>query len=437
MSNRSKKLLLLFGDMFLFVASMMCTVLIDKHSLAVTKYLEQHLLITMILTPIWVSVFFIEGLYSLRVFNRNGLIISLLRSVLFSSVVTVIFFYLFGGIFGITPKTNLIIFGCITFVFVFLWRKIFFKVFSYKVFTRNVVFVGNSSTFTELKDLFNKKGYLGFSIKAHVKSMNNYKPDYDTKLLVIEDNLLGSEDIGTELFNLLNTGKSILSLSEFSEVISGKVPLEAIDHTWFIDSRINLNQGSYYFSKIFIDHVIAILGICLLFPLVLILIPILYLVSGKPILYSQDRVGLNNKVFKIFKFRTMNLNAEENGAKWSPVNDDRITLIGKFLRTTRIDEIPQLWNVLNGTMSLVGPRPERPEIIEQKLINVIPFYNYRHLVKPGISGWAQVNYGYGASENDSLIKLQYDLFYVKNKSSWLDLRIILKTIKIVIGKIGR
>ena len=130
-------------------------------------------------------------------------------------------------------------------------------------------------------------------------------------------------------------------------------------------------------------------------------------------------------------------NAEKNGAQWATTNDSRITPIGSFLRKTRLDELPQLWNILKGDMSLVGPRPERPEFIQTILAPKIPFYNQRHLVKPGVTGWAQINFRYGASEDDALEKLQYDLYYVKNQSFWLDIRIIVKTIKTVLTGAGR
>ena len=151
----------------------------------------------------------------------------------------------------------------------------------------------------------------------------------------------------------------------------------------------------------------------------------------------QNRVGLDGKDFKLIKFRSMVTNAESNGAVWTQSNDPRVTGGGKFIRKTRIDEIPQMWNILKGEMSFIGPRPERPEFVQQ-LINEIPYYAFRHTVKPGITGWAQVNYKYGASKKDTLEKLQYDLYYIKNLSPFLDLNILLRTIRVVLfGKGAR
>ena len=156
----------------------------------------------------------------------------------------------------------------------------------------------------------------------------------------------------------------------------------------------------------------------------------IWLEDKGPIFYSQNRVGLNGRIFKIYKFRSMIINAENNGVQWASKNDPRTTLVGQFLRKTRYDEIPQLFSVLKGEMSLIGPRPERPEI-EKTLKNNIKFYNLKYLAKPGLSGWAQVNYPYGSSIEDSKNKLSFDLFYIKNKSIFLDFLILIKTLKVV------
>jgi len=158
--------------------------------------------------------------------------------------------------------------------------------------------------------------------------------------------------------------------------------------------------------------------------------------SAGPIFYRQKRVGKNGKIFEIAKFRSMFKDAEKNGAQWANEKDERITGMGKILRKTRIDELPQLWNVLKGEMSFIGPRPERPEFVEE-LQKQIPHYVMRHLVKPGLSGWAQIKFPYGASVEDAMEKLQYDLYYIKNRSFVLDLAITARTIAAVLSREGR
>lgn len=437
MKNRQKKILLLLGDIASFLIAMTIVVLVESSGSLFTDQVTRHLSITVLLTPLWVIIFFVEGLYSLRTFNKNGLIVSLLRATVLSGVSCIIFLYLFSDYVGVTPKTNLVYFSCLSFIFTYTCRKIFFKVFSYKVFMKGVTFVGEAKNFEEIQSALLDKPHLGYSVDSKINCFSKLHDASSSQLVIVEDKLLRSEKVGEGLFEVLNSGTSVLALSDFSEVVLGKIPLEAIDHNWFIDSKISIESGTFYHLKKAVDLVLAITFTVLFLPIFLLLIPLLLITSGRPILYSQKRVGLNNHEYLIYKLRSMKINSEASGAQWASVNDNRITPMGTFLRKSRLDEIPQVWNVLNGTMSFVGPRPERKEIIEEKLHDVIPFYNYRHLVKPGITGWAQVHYGYGASQEDSLTKLRYDLYYVKNRSIWLDFRIILKTIKTVLDRIGR
>jgi exopolysaccharide biosynthesis polyprenyl glycosylphosphotransferase len=184
------------------------------------------------------------------------------------------------------------------------------------------------------------------------------------------------------------------------------------------------------------DFALAAIGLVLAAPLMLIVAVAIKITSRGPVLYHQHRVGQHGRVFLVHKFRSMHQNAEqETGAVWALKNDSRITPIGGLLRQTRIDELPQLWNVFCGYMSLVGPRPERPEFVND-LTRQIPFYGQRHTVRPGLTGWAQVRYTYGASVEDAMEKLQYDLFYIKNMSLSLDLFILAKTIKTVLTRKG-
>lgn len=214
-----------------------------------------------------------------------------------------------------------------------------------------------------------------------------------------------------------------------------KLPLSLIDGDSFLTSS-RFQDVNILIIKRLMDVLISILLLIFLFSLMLLVAAAIKLDSPGKIIYSQLRTGQNGKPFKIYKFRSMYEDAENDGVKWASLGDARITRIGYWLRVLRIDELPQLWNVLSGEMSLIGPRPERPEF-DVKLKNVIPNYELRYLVKPGISGWAQVLYRYGASVEDSYEKLAYDLYYIKNYSLWLDLVIFFKTIKVVLGGNGR
>ena len=190
--------------------------------------------------------------------------------------------------------------------------------------------------------------------------------------------------------------------------------------------------------KRILDVILSLMGIILFLPFAPIIAVMIKLDSPGPVLFKQLRVGVGEKTFHLYKFRTMRQDAEKNsGAVWATEDDPRITRVGRFLRKSRLDEVPQLFNVLRGDMSFVGPRPERPEFVN-KLNERVPYYATRHTVKPGVTGWAQVKYPYGASEEDALDKLRYDLFYIKNYSLLLDLVIILETVKVVLfGRGGR
>jgi sugar transferase (PEP-CTERM system associated) len=230
----------------------------------------------------------------------------------------------------------------------------------------------------------------------------------------------------------------VVDAPSFYEEVTGKLLLENITPSWFIFShgfRITLLLR---IVKRIIDVSLSLAGLLMFLPFFPLIALLIRLDSPGPVFFGQERVGENERNFTVYKFRTMRQDAESStGAVWAQKNDPRVTRLGRFLRKCRIDEIPQLVNVLLGEMSLVGPRPERPEFVD-RLKEVVPYYSERHFVKPGITGWAQVCYPYGASVEDALEKLRYDLYYTKNISLTLDLRVILKTIKVVLfGQGGR
>lgn len=231
-----------------------------------------------------------------------------------------------------------------------------------------------------------------------------------------------------EMLKCINSGIRIHRISSFFEFNYMRVHLESLSPLWVLDSQANPSHATYFsFAKRALDVVCSLIGLVFLSPILIVVMVLIRLESSGPAIYSQTRVGQYGKPFTIYKLRSMRSDAEANGARFAVVNDDRVTKIGNFLRLTRFDEIPQLINVLAGDMSLVGPRPERPVFVDQ-LQNAIPYYSNRHSVKPGISGWAQINYSYGSTMTDARVKLSYDLYYVKYGDFWLDLQIILRTI---------
>jgi len=239
-----------------------------------------------------------------------------------------------------------------------------------------------------------------------------------------------------KLLDIKLEGVSFDHLASVYEEYTGKIALENLRPSWLIFSSGFQGTQSLRSVKRAIDIFVAVIGLTLAAPLMLLIAVLVRITSKGPVLYHQARVGHRGRVYMVHKFRSMRMNAEaQSGPVWAKTNDPRVTPIGGFLRKSRLDELPQLWNVLVGEMSFVGPRPERPEFVEE-LTKEIPFYGQRHVVRPGLTGWAQVRYNYGASREDALEKLQYELFYIKNMSLALDAFIILKTVKTVILRRG-
>ena len=261
--------------------------------------------------------------------------------------------------------------------------------------------------------------------------------DRVSRIVVAEEDTQSSESLAVALLDCKLRGLEVEQAVESYEKLSGKIWLEALRTEWLVYSE-GFNPSKCYFPvKRLVDTLCASLLLLLSAPLFALIAVLIKLDSSGPVFFRQVRVGLHGKEFVLFKFRTMRQNAEQGtGPVWACENDQRVTGIGKFLRQFRLDELPQAINVLRGEMSLVGPRPERPYFVEL-LDERIPYYGLRHRVMPGITGWAQVLYPYGASIEDSYEKLQYDLYYAKHMSLRFDLRILLSTIKVVLFGRGR
>jgi exopolysaccharide biosynthesis polyprenyl glycosylphosphotransferase len=260
---------------------------------------------------------------------------------------------------------------------------------------------------------------------------------YPCSGVLVDPHISPSEKLIQELMELRLRGVCIYSLPDFFERFRMKVPPASLQDDWFAFSSgfKLLHSSSYAKVKRLGDVLLAGMLLLLFLPLFAAVALAIKLDSPGPIFYAQTRTGLNQELIKVYKFRSMHQNAEAKGAQWACKHDPRVTRIGRFLRQSRIDELPQLFNVLTGQMSLIGPRPERPEF-DQELAVKIPYYNTRYLIRPGITGWAQVLYPYGASVEDAYQKLSYDLYYLKNYSLFLDLRIVLKTIRVVLFRKG-
>ena len=339
-------------------------------------------------------------------------------------------------------------------VFSSLWRYLYIWFLRHDIGSKPVLVIGQGSAIKDLLEEIHSNRDCGYTIKGllvpdddtgfnktDVPTWKGFRnvPNKAKELHVDEIIVAIEEKRGTlpinELLACKMKGLSIIDGETFIENISGKIAVDSINPSWLIFKEGFQKSRTTMLGKQLTGSFFALVGLLLSLPVSLLVAILIKLESEGPIFFRQARVGKDGKIFTLVKFRSMRTDAEKDGAKWAKKDDDRVTKVGRVIRKLRIDEIPQMWNVLKGDMNFVGPRPERPEFVE-KLRKKIKYYDQRHTVKPGITGWAQINYPYGASIEDAKKKLEYDLYYIKHMSVLLDLYIILKTVKIILFREG-
>lgn len=357
------------------------------------------------------------------------------------------------------PRLGVAIFIGVTVLLTILWRLIYIRIFTAPQFLRRVLIIGAGRAGTNLAEKITKlkpmpftligfidddpakQGHMiaGFPVIGTSKELLRLADEHQvTDLVMAIMNEVGSETFDT-LIAAEEQGLSITSMPLMYEQLLGRVPIFLLKSDWILRTFYDRSHagGFYDLVKRLFDLIGGLAVGLLMIPVFPIVALVILLESGWPIIYSQKRLGKSSKEYTIYKFRTMRQDAEKDGkAKMAVQNDDRVTRVGRFLRKSHIDEFPQFINVLSGEMSLVGPRAERPELVKE-LEQVVPFYRARLLVKPGVTGWAQVNYGYASNAEETAIKLEYDLYYIQYRNLLLDIVIIIKTITSVIGFKGQ
>ncbi len=267
------------------------------------------------------------------------------------------------------------------------------------------------------------------AVCPHLGTLDRIVPllsEYGVDEIVVASELILDPATGGALASCLERCCRVTDQTTFVEKLLGEVPAETLAAEWFLRADVQ-NRSNYEAVRRMMDATVAALGLLLTLPLWPLIALAVRLDSPGPVLFRQRRVGQHGRLFTIYKFRTMRVDAEADGARWAVRDDPRVTRVGRFLRRSRLDELPQLLNILRGDMALVGPRPERPEFVRQ-LEQLLPHYRLRHLIKPGLTGWAQIHYGYGASVADALRKLCYDLYYLKHRALELDVAILFRTL---------
>lgn len=451
MRNKLQKICLIIGDIIVLYISLYLTLLIRYQSLPDGAIWQAHIYPFTLAFAAWIIIFYISDLYNIHLAVNNSKFFNLtLRSVLTAGLLTAFFFYLTPSI-NIAPKTNLIIYVVVFFIVFLSWRRLFNKLLFSYVPKEKLLVIGCNDKVLELIDVFEQKPHLGFKI-AYVlddkcelipRSVPSSHDLSDLKAIIKEQKISSiilasdphnSEELRHYLFSLLPLKIKFKSLTDFYENITGKIPIDTISEMWFLEKLSEGDKIIFDKLKRVMDVILGTYILVFSFPLWPIFCLALKLENRESVFFIQKRSGKNNQVFNLIKFRTQKTSKQNPDP--SQANDSRNTRVGTFFRKTRIDEIPQVLNIIKGDMSFIGPRPERPELILE-LEKSIPFYRERMLIKPGLTGWAQTFGGYlSPSAEDTVKKLQYDLFYLKNRSLYLDLSITLKTIAEVLKRSG-
>lgn len=419
------KITLLAGDIIILYAGLFATLTLRYGSFPSQILWDNHKWPFLFVNIIWITILYIAGFYDQEKFISSAKITYIFKTMAAGGGVAILLFY-FVPYFVIAPKTNLFIDAATVTLLLWLWRKTFQRIIvkSSKI---TIFFLGAAAEISDFAKFINECPQFGYKTTDNISEAN---------IIITSAEANNNPETEKSLYDMVLSGRTIVNFEIFYESITGKVPVSTIGKGWFLRNLIEINKQKFEKIKRWLDIVLSILIFVPFLAILPVVSTVIKLSSRGSVFYKQKRVGKNGKFFEIIKFRSMFKDAEKNGAEWAKKGDNRITFIGSIMRKTRIDELPQIWNVLKGDLSFIGPRPERPEFVRE-LAERVPHYNMRQLVKPGLSGWAQINFPYGASVEDATEKLQYDLYYIKNRSLFLDFAIALKTIMTLLKKEGR
>lgn len=434
--NKLKVFLFFIANAAALYAGLFITLLIRYGGDFYQQFLTAHAFPFTIIFIIWIVVFYVAGLYDLRRLRNNlDFLKTLFLCIGINGTIAVLLFYLVP-VFGITPKTNLLLFIVIFAVIEIFWRRFLNRAMAFGDLPNKVLVIGSGEIGDEIKKVLRDNPQLGYGIKAEMDEKTAYTtPEAiraitrreNLNLIIIPNELKHEPKLVAVLYELFATGITVIDLVTFYELIMQKVPITEIRETWFLENIAG--EVRFYDSLKRASEFIGALVIAIvLIPFEILIALLVAITSRGPIIYKQVRVGEKGKEFTLYKFRTMRVDAEKDGAQWASKNDARTTPIGGILRASHLDELPQLWNILRSDLSFVGPRPERPEFVKQ-LAARIPYYEARLFIKPGVTGWAQIHHRADLTDADVMEKLQYDIYYLKNRSPILDWTIVLKTLK--------
>lgn len=441
--NRREPIILFAGDLLAFSAALWVALAVRYGSVPSLDLLSRHWMPFSILFFLWIFVFFVAGLYEKHTLVFKGKLPSLiLNTQIANSLLAVVFFYLIPS-FGITPKTVLAVHLVISFFLVIVWRVLLVPYFGFR-HRENAILIGAGAEMQELKEEMNnnERYNLSFVSSVNLNQLDGIAFQEEVVEKVYSEGVtsividLKHEKAGAilpSLYNLIFSNVRFLDMYKVYEEVFDRIPLSLVGYNWFLENISFSPHSMYDTLKRMMDVAIAGgLGTLslLLYPFVIIAIK---LESNGPVFITQERIGEGNRIIHLWKFRSMR---GSDSGKWVTEGDDRITRVGRFLRRARIDELPQLWNVVRGDISLIGPRPDIVGL-GKKLAQELPYYTVRNLIKPGLSGWAQLKQDLPPqSLEETRLRLAYDLYYLKNRSFILDLTIALKTMKVLLSRTG-
>jgi len=431
----------MLGDIATLYISLILVLWIRYGELFYSQLINSHIEPFTIIFIIWILIFYIAGLYEMKSLKNDlEFETKFWYAITAGSILAALFFYLFP-LSTIAPKTNLVIFFFVFGGVNYLWRQIYNALLRKMGAVNRILMIGSNKTVESVVNGIEKNPQFGYEINHWMKdglkdSDFNHLAEIiiskNINTIVIPAHLKKDLKSAKLIYKALTLGIEVIDLSRLYESLFRKIPLAELEEVWFLEN-LTTKHRVYESLNHPLEILFAVILTIILLPLLILIAILIKLTSPGSAFFSQIRIGKNGAPFTIYKFRTMNQDAEKDGPQWANYhNDRRATWVGSFLRKTHLDELPQLYNIIKGDLSFVGPRPERPEFIKD-LRKELPYYDLRHLTKPGITGWAQINYRYGASMKDAYKKLQFDIYYIKNNSPLLDFLIILKTIKFLIS----
>ncbi|WP_324024712.1 sugar transferase [Maribacter sp. BPC-D8] len=447
LNSIERKFILLVGDLIIIIASLNVFVnnAIDIEFIS----LRLKVIITLFGVISFLTLSYILDLYNLQKTLKRKYVVS---QALYITALFVFIVFIFSVLFFDTSfwRIPLLVFLILTPIEIALWRLFFVNVFRVIPTTRNVLLIYDKETEKHFREVTSSidgedvetfyKVKLTYNLNQHTEIRKKFlvaTEKVDSWVVNIKNYSDFPDDLEKILLRSILKGKEVISYTSFYENTYEALPIQSHNDSFYEILQLR-NRKIRYLHTIFsfiVNFILSLfVGITLLICVPFVFILNLFFNKG-PLFYTQKRIGLHGNEFKIYKFRSMVVNAEKEGAKMAVKNDTRITPFGRILRIFRIDELPQIISVIKGDMQFIGPRPERKVFVNQ-LNSLVPFYETRHLIKPGITGWAQVKYKYGENLEDSIKKLEYDLYYIKNRSITLDLRIVFKTVTTVLFSRG-